>query len=109
MKLSGHWGNVCQASVLLVEAEWVTVAVGWLLCAGAGGMDRDLASSYEHWHPDWPSSVGFHFQVVPPSLDHLACPAFGGLLQRPLQIQLFEDPALLQEGTFVGQRLQAAG
>lgn len=109
MRLWGHWGNEGQALGLLVEAELVTVAGDWLQCAGALVMDQGLASSCECWSPDWPSSVGSHFQAVPPFLDHQACPALGGSLQEPLQIQCLGDPALHQEGTFFVQHLQAEG
>ena len=107
MRLWGHWGNEGQVWGLLVEAEWVTVAGDWLQCVGALVMDQGLASSCECWSPDWPSSVGFHFQAEPQFPGHQACPASGGPLQRTLQIQCLGDPALLQDGTFFVQRLQA--
>lgn len=107
MKLWGHWGNECQAWGLLVEAEWVTVAGDWLQCAGALVMDPGLASSCECLSPDWPSFVGPHFQAVPQFLGHQVCPVSGGPLQKTLQIQCLGDPALLQDGTFFVQHLQA--
>lgn len=103
----GHWGNEGQVWGLLVEAEWVTVAGGWLQCAGASVMDQGLYSSYECWSPDWPSSVGPHFQAVPQFLGPQACPASDGPLQRTLQIQCLGDPALHQDGTFFVQYPQA--
>lgn len=88
---------------------WVTVAEDWLQCAGALVMDQGPVSSCECWCLDWPSFVVSHFLAAPQFLSHQASPALDGSLQRPLQIQLVEGPALLQDGTFYVQHLLAAG
>lgn len=107
--LWGHWGNEGPVRRLLVEAESVTVAGDWLQCAGALVMHQGLASSYECWSPDWPSSAGSHCQAVPQFLSHQACPASGGPLQGTLQIQFLGDPVLHRDVTFFVQCLQAVG
>lgn len=107
MRLWGHSGNEGQVWGLLVEAEWVTVAGDLFQCAGVLVMDQGLASSCEHWSPDWPSSVGSHFQAVPQFLGPQACPASDVSLQRNLQIQCLGDPDLHQDGAFFLHHPQA--
>lgn len=94
---------------LLVEAVLVTVAEDWLQYAEALVIEQGLASSCGSWSPDWPSSVGSHFQAAPQLLGHQACPASGWPLQKHLQIQRLGYPGLHQDVTFFVQFLQAVG
>lgn len=72
-------------------------------------MGQDLVSTCEHWNPDWPSSVGSHFQTAPQFLGHLAFPASDGSYWWTLQMGSLEDPALHQDGTFFVQHWKAVG